>query len=98
MIDLFNYRNYSSWFIYLILILIIIIIINKNQENFILMPWNMSTRHYPMYDIRGYPPIHRFLNQSVNNFLYPFMYLTPYNYSASGEYIIKPIKRKKIRK
>lgn len=79
-IDLLNYKEFSTWIIYLIFILLIIIFINrKNREEFIFMPWNMSTRFYPSYDIRGYPYI-------------PFMYITPYNYYANGEYKINKIK------
>ena len=65
----------------LILLLIILSLSNSdNIENFLLMPWNNSTRFYPTYDIRGYPYIYQ-------NYP-PKMYLTPYNYTASGNYII----------
>ena len=77
MIDLLNYKEPSSLIIYLIYILLIKIFIDsyKNKEHFIFMPWNISTRYYPSYDIRGDPRIN-----------YPVFYLTPYNYSANGNY------------
>ena len=66
---------------YIIIIILIIIILSPhygdNIENFIYMPWNNSTRFYPSYDIRGYPYVYP-----------PKMYLTPYNYTTTGEYII----------
>jgi len=79
MIELFNYKKSSTWLIWLI---IYIIITNNNIEHFIYMPWNISTRFFPSYDIRGYPYIYP---------QYPLMYLTPYNFNASGDYTVSPI-------
>jgi hypothetical protein len=85
MIDIFNYKEFSSWIIYLIIYFTIILIINNDKEHFIFMPWNMSTRFYPSYDIRGYPYIYP---------PYPFIYLTPYTFNADGSYNVKPINKK----
>ena len=86
MINIFDYKDFSTWIIYIIIFLTILLIINKDVEHFIFMPWNMSTRFYPSYDIRGYP------------YIYP-MYLTPYTFTADGSYNVKAnkkIKNKKI--
>ena len=87
MIDLLDYKLLSTWIIYLIFYLIMIMIINsyKTKEDFVYMPWNMSTRYYPSYDIRGdvYPNIYPW-NYPIR---YIFPYLTPNNYGADGKYI-----------
>ena len=65
----------------------------KNKEHFIFMPWNMSTRFYPSYDIRGDPRIDYPFMYPWN---YPIFYLSPYNYGVDGNYNINPIYKKVI--
>ena len=66
---------------YIIILIIFIIgynilINNKNIENFGLPIWNIGTRFYPPYDIRGY----------VYN-MYPFLFISPYYYTTNGNYV-----------
>ena len=65
---------------YIILIIIFIILYNlilrKNIENFGFPIWNIGTRFYPPYDIRGY----------IYN-IFPFYYISPYFYTTNGKYI-----------
>ena len=59
----------------------------KNLEKFMFMPWNMGTRFYPSYDIRGYPLIYPW------NYPYPGLpsiYFSPYFYDSNGNYIYNP--------
>ena len=79
MIDLLNTRILSTWIIYLIFFIIIIMIIDnyRYREDFIFIPWNISTRYYPSYDIRG-DPIHS--NPLIYPYNYPILYLSPYTY------------------
>ncbi len=63
--------------IFIIFIICILSLFDSDSiENFIYMPWNNSTRFYPTYDIRGYPNVYP-----------PRMYLSPYNYTTTGDYI-----------
>ena len=77
MINLLYNKGLLTWIVYSILFLIVFIIINKDKEHFYYMPWNMSTRYYPSYDIRGDPRVN-----------YPIFYLSPYNYGVDGKYYI----------
>ena len=74
---------------FIILLVLKLFIYNKNVEKFIIMPWNIGTRFFPMYDIRGYPNIYP---------PYPFVYFFPNNYSANGEYTVKSTYKKKLNK
>ncbi len=98
MIDLLNYKLISTWIIYLIFFLIIILIIesykNKSKEHFIYMPWNMSTRYYPSYDIRGDPHYYPHLYPWNYPVPYVFPYLTPNNYGADGKYTTNSVCKK----
>ena len=49
----------------------------RYREDFIFIPWNISTRYYPSYDIRG-DPIHS--NPLIYPYNYPILYLSPYTY------------------
>jgi hypothetical protein len=93
MIDLLDYKRLSTWIIYIIFFFIIDMIINNhnyhNKEHFLFMPWNMSTRYYPSYDIRGYPFMYPWN--------YPIFYLSPFNYEADGKYNINPIYNKRTK-
>ena len=76
--------------IFLILVLVLKLFTQtKNIERFIGIPWNIGTRFFPMYDIRGYPYIYP---------PFPLMYISPYNFSANGDYIINPMHIKKSTK
>ena len=75
----------------IIIIIIIVILCNcltkKNIENFGFPYWNIGTRFYPPYDIRGY----------ISN-MYPFIYITPYFYTTNGNYIYNNDLSNKIKK
>lgn len=69
----------------------------KNKENFMFTPWNMGTRFYPSYDIRGYPPMYnQLLNKDASypllfpwNYPYPglpYLFWSPHFYEATGKY------------
>lgn len=61
---------------YLIIFIIIILLFNlynNNIEHYIPI-WNIGTRFYPVYDIRGYI------------YPYPYLYFSPYYYTADGKY------------
>lgn len=62
----------------LFLIILFVLIDRYIYEDFIIMPFNMATRYYPTYDIRGYPYI-----PYIKNF---FISLSPYYYMADGSY------------
>jgi len=71
-------------------------------ETFVFTPWNMGTRFYPSYDIRGYPPM--FNNNIIGatrgysyplifpwNYPFPgspYLYFSPYFYEANGKYTV----------
>ena len=52
-----------------------------NKEHFWL--WNQPTRHYPSYDLRGYP------------YIIPPLYISPYYYASDGSYNMVVSKRRK---
>jgi hypothetical protein len=60
---------------------------SKSIEQFMFMPWNMPTRHYPSYDIRGYPTIYpwNYARPQI-----PLFYWYPYFYEANGKYTYNP--------
>ncbi len=60
---------------------------NKNIENFMFAPWNMGTRFYPSYDIRGYPLIYPWNYPYAGN---PYIYFSPYFYESNGKYTYNP--------
>ena len=77
-----------------IIVIVLLYIIYKydkknryNTENFMFTPWNMGTRFYPSYDIRGYPLIYPW------NYPYPGLpqiYFSPYFYESNGNYTYNP--------
>jgi hypothetical protein len=86
MIELFNFNKLSTYIIWFVIIIIIKLIFTKfhnNQENFMFGPWNMGTRFYPSYDIRGYPLIYPWNYPFPGT---PYLYWSPYFYEASGKY------------
>jgi len=76
-------------FIFFIIILVIIleIINNKSIENFGYPIWNIGTRHYPPYDIRGF-----WFN------MHQQFYISPLWYTAGGHYIYDNELKKQLRK
>jgi len=120
MLNFFDLKKYETWiFIFIFTLITIIAIdtiyINKNKnkknnkllkaiENFVFTPWNMGTRFYPSYDIRGYPPM--FNNNIIGatrghsyplifpwNYPFPglpYLYWSPYFYEANGKYTVDP--------
>ena len=82
----------------IILVIVVIYIIKRSfitKENFFI-PWNIGTRFYPSYDIRGYPSIFPW-NYPWPNI--PWLYWSPYYYEANGKYnydenYVKKLKKK----
>lgn len=90
MIKFFNLNKLSTYLILLLIILVIkSIIINSKQtkEDFVFTPWNMGTRFYPSYDIRGYPVIYPWNYPFPGT---PYLYWSPYFYEATGKYTKNP--------
>lgn len=84
-----NIKDPFTIYMMILLILVLILIFNKSKyiENFMFTPWNMGTRFYPSYDIRGYPQIYPW------NYPFPgipFLYWSPYFYEADGKYFFNP--------
>jgi len=91
----------------LLFILVIIGIFYMNQniyeniyENFAFVPWNIGTRFYKYYDIRGYPRTYNQIilkhKKKIDNQIFswnypypglPFLYFSPYFYESTGKYI-----------
>jgi hypothetical protein len=105
--ELFSKQSLTTFMSFLIVGLIFIIIIsgyaNKSSlnENFAFMPWNMGTRFYPSYDLRGYPPTYNqlLINSKKSsypllfpwNYPYPgmpYLFWSPYFYEANGKYTV----------
>ena len=105
MFNFLDLKKQSSWFTIFIIFLILAIIIteynkqNVGKEDFTFVPWNMGTRFYPSYDIRGYPPTYNqmLLNSKGAsypllfpwNYPYPglpYLYWSPYFYEANGKF------------
>ena len=106
MLEFLNLKKKSTWILIFIFSLIFFIIIDsyskknkENKENFTFLPWNMGTRFYPSYDIRGYPySFNQMLLQSNGNshpllfpwnYPYPgmpYLFWSPYFYEATGKY------------
>jgi len=89
----------NSLFIIFITLILIYIIYNDalyTKEDFAFVPWNMGTRFYPSYDIRGYPRDTQMFSHPLIypwNYPYPgypFLYWSPYYYEASGKYKYDP--------
>jgi hypothetical protein len=81
--------NLTNILVFATIIIILYFIYNKNNivENFLFTPWNMSTRLYPSYDIRGYPYIYPW-NYPYPNL--PYLLWSPYFYKANGKYLYDP--------
>ncbi len=87
MTNLFDFNKLSTWLLWLLIVYVLIMLYRKSNgvEHFI--PWNMGTRFYPSYDIRGYPYLYPW------NYPYPslpYLYSSPYFYEANGKYIFDP--------
>lgn len=90
----FNKTHNNNWHYFVPIIFIVVILFgrimyNSNvvKENFVFTPWNMGTRFYPSYDIRGYPQLYPW------NYPYPglpYLYWSPFFYEANGKYTIDP--------
>jgi len=90
--DLFNLKKPYIWIILLFIAISITYSKSSNIENF--LPWNMGTRFFPSYDIRGYPYIYPW------NYPYPglpWLYWSPYFYKTNGKYIFDPKYAKLLR-
>ena len=85
----------------LMIIYIVYIYINKKYiENFAFVPWNMGTRFFPSWDLRGYPSLDTSEKNNLNypliypwNYPYPgtpYLYWSPYFYNANGVYKYDP--------
>ena len=86
----------------LIVLYVVYTYINRqNIENFAFIPWNMGTRFFPSWDLRGYPSLD--ISEYKNNLNYPliypwnypfpgtpYLYWSPYFYNASGTYKYNP--------
>lgn len=94
MFEFLDLKKQSTWIIIFIFSIVFVIIITSskqyskfhNKENFGFLPWNMGTRFYPSYDIRGYPQTYP---QNYNQMLlnskgasYPLLF--PWNYPYPG--------------
>jgi hypothetical protein len=100
--ELFNLKKTSKWFVLLIIVIIIYILYSNVKssvkEDFAFVPWNMGTRFYPSYDLRGYPresPGSMYSHPLIYPWNYPypgypFLYWSPYFYEASGKYKYNP--------
>jgi hypothetical protein len=103
MFEFLNLKKQSTWILIFVFSLIFFIVIDsysrKNKERFTFVPWNMGTRFYPSYDIRGYPySYNQMLLQSNGkshpllfpwNYPYPglpYLFWSPYFYEANGKY------------
>jgi hypothetical protein len=80
-------ENFIYFTIILISLIFIFIIVNlsqnKNKEGFSFMPWNIGTRFYPTWDIRGDPNVYPWNYQFNSN----VVYTTPYFYRADGKFV-----------
>jgi hypothetical protein len=89
----------------LMIMYIVYVYINKNYidnvENFAFVPWNMGTRFFPSWDLRGYPSLDVSEYKSDMNYplIYPwnypypglpYLYWSPYFYNANGIYKYNP--------
>lgn len=89
----------------LMIMYIVYVYINKkhinNLENFAFVPWNMGTRFFQSWDLRGYPSLD--ISEYKNNLNYPliypwnypfpgtpYLYWSPYFYNANGVYKYNP--------
>jgi hypothetical protein len=73
----------------------------KSIEDFVFTPWNMGTRYYPSYDIRGYPLQSHMAQLHPWNYPFPglpFLYWSPFFYSANGKYSFDPVYAKILNK
>lgn len=103
MFEFLDLKKQSTWIIIFIFSLVFVVIITsknkREQEDFGFLPWNMGTRFYPSYDIRGYPPTYNqmLLNSKGAsypllfpwNYPYPglpYLYWSPYFYEANGKF------------
>ena len=105
MFGFLDLKKQSTWIMIFIFALVFVIVISSNKkagpdkEDFTFLPWNMGTRFYPSYDIRGYPPTYNqmLLNSKGAshpllfpwNYPYPglpYLYWSPYFYEANGKF------------
>ena len=99
LLELFNLDKRSKWFFIFVVIIIIYLLYQNaknHRENFTFVPWNMGTRFFPSYDLRGYP----YTGHSLSHPLiypwnypypgYPYLYWSPYFYEANGKYRFDP--------
>jgi hypothetical protein len=102
LLELFNLKHTSKWFIIFIIILFIYILYQNAspniKESFGFVPWNMGTRFYPSYDLRGYPQTENSLSHPL---IFPWnwnspmagmppLYWSPFFYGANGKYRYNP--------
>jgi hypothetical protein len=89
MIDSLDFKKLSTWIILVSAIFIVIKLFSNTNttENFGFTPWNMGTRFYPTYDLRGYPLIYPWNYPFPGT---PYLYWSPYFYEANGKYIFDP--------
>jgi hypothetical protein len=96
----FSLNKTSKWFVIFVVFLVIYLLYqntaNTSREHFAFVPWNMGTRFFPSYDLRGYPQTGHTLSHPLVypwNYPYPgypYLYWSPYFYEASGKYRFDP--------
>lgn len=91
---MFNLFSIKKPLLFIIIIAIILYIIYKQTVKEDFLPWNMGTRFYPSYDLRGYPyGVRGYPLIYPWNYPYPglpFLYWSPYFYEATGKYSFDP--------
>lgn len=100
LLKFFNINNIPDWVVIFIVILLICLLYqnttNRIKEGFAFIPWNMGTRFFPSYDLRGYPNTENTFSYPLIypwNYPYPgypYLYWSPFYYEASGKYKVDP--------
>lgn len=100
-IELSKFNNARNIIFNTIVIFIVVNIVfgylDKNVEHFgLYFPWNLPTRYFPSYDLRGYPQIFPW-NWTFPKYYSNLLYWSPFTYEADGKYVVDPVYKYKIK-